>query len=108
MRRHERGLPKNEARVSPNCRADGPTVANVEKPKSVNNGIDVEKPKREAAPVQRLVRPVSSLFNLENHHRLGRQLNEHAFFFNPCACESGWFDCLSLGESVVGPHVFGG
>ncbi len=36
-------------------RAGGPTRVNVEQPKNVNEGNDIEKPKREPAPVQRLV-----------------------------------------------------
>ena len=35
-------------------RANGPTQMNIEKPKDLNEVIDVEKPKRETAPVQRL------------------------------------------------------
>ena len=37
--------------------AGGPTRVNIEKPEDVNEGNDVEKPKREPAPVQRLMRP---------------------------------------------------
>ena len=36
-------------------RARGPTQVNVEKPNNVNDGNEFEKPKREPAPVQRLV-----------------------------------------------------
>jgi len=66
-------------------RARGPMRLNVEQPKSVSEGEDVEKPKNERAPVQRLVMwpfregaPVQASI----HHRRGSHQGTNADQYN--------------------------